>query len=260
MCSARWLLPAICLLLAACSGGSSAASVQCFYYQNADGTKTAKCGDASSSSSAVSTSSAAASRVALDVPHRQFRVWCMRSQPYAVAAEARIHPRLILDREDAERPPRRPVPRGTTARRQTRPMRSFRILARVVRPASTSSSSRSSTVTSRSASSARTSSDDGEETILDRIRARRASTSSSSSSSRSSSSRSSRTTGTGGTFAFSGEHCPRNRSLIGAVFTDAEATCGTDGWTFPVLMNGDCPISACVLKVQDSETFGSMDF
>ena len=48
--------------------------------------------------------------------------------------------------------------------------------------------------------------------------------------------------------------CLRNRSLIG-IFDEGEVTTGTEGWRFPVLIDGNCPVSAAILK-WDREGFG----
>lgn len=55
--------------------------------------------------------------------------------------------------------------------------------------------------------------------------------------------------------------CPRNRSLLG-IFGDADIQTGRNGFTFPGLINGDCPISAGILKVRESgnSPFGSLNF
>lgn len=57
------------------------------------------------------------------------------------------------------------------------------------------------------------------------------------------------------------EHCPRNRSLMGALFGDDDLTASRPGWTFPGLINGDCPLGIGVMKVNtEGSPFGSMDF
>ena len=55
--------------------------------------------------------------------------------------------------------------------------------------------------------------------------------------------------------------CPKNRSLLGS-FSSDQLTCGKTGWIFPGLINGDCPITACVVKTRSTNggTFGSLDF
>lgn len=45
--------------------------------------------------------------------------------------------------------------------------------------------------------------------------------------------------------------CLRSRSLL-AIFDFGEMTTGREGWTFPVLIHGDCPISAAILKGPDN--------
>lgn len=67
--------------------------------------------------------------------------------------------------------------------------------------------------------------------------------------------------GSGGSVIGSRERCPRNRSIVGSVFADDEMTLGQTGWTFPVLINGDCPLTAAVLKINDEGSpFGSTNF
>jgi hypothetical protein len=55
--------------------------------------------------------------------------------------------------------------------------------------------------------------------------------------------------------------CPRERSLL-AAFDQSVLTCGSSSWVFPGLINGDCPIRACVFKFKtnSSSPFGGMDF
>ncbi len=55
--------------------------------------------------------------------------------------------------------------------------------------------------------------------------------------------------------------CPKNRSLLGSLSSE-NLTCGKTGWIFPGLINGDCPITACVVKTRSTNggTFGSLDF
>ncbi len=59
----------------------------------------------------------------------------------------------------------------------------------------------------------------------------------------------------------SSRSCPRSRSLLG-IFGDPALTTGTSGFTVPGLINGECPLSAGILKVRESgnSPFGSMDF
>ncbi|MBI2636356.1 hypothetical protein HYW84_03470 [Candidatus Peregrinibacteria bacterium] len=50
--------------------------------------------------------------------------------------------------------------------------------------------------------------------------------------------------------------CLRSRSLL-AQFDQDDITSGEHGWTFPVLIDGDCPVSAAILKGPESgEGFG----
>lgn len=48
--------------------------------------------------------------------------------------------------------------------------------------------------------------------------------------------------------------CLRNRSFIG-IFDEGEVTTGDGGWRFPVLIDGNCPVSAAILK-WDRDGFG----
>lgn len=50
-------------------------------------------------------------------------------------------------------------------------------------------------------------------------------------------------------------YCDRSRSLL-SIFDFGEMTTGREGWTFPVLLNGDCPITAAMIKVDKSGGFG----
>lgn len=66
--------------------------------------------------------------------------------------------------------------------------------------------------------------------------------------------------GGSGSLVFSRQHCPRSRSLL-AIVDDSALTTGEIGWVFPGLINGDCPISASILRVSDDGSpFGSMEF
>jgi hypothetical protein len=55
----------------------------------------------------------------------------------------------------------------------------------------------------------------------------------------------------------SGDRCKRGRSLL-ALFSPDALVCG-EGWTFPGLIDGDCPIAVCTLKARDrgASPFGS---
>jgi hypothetical protein len=50
-------------------------------------------------------------------------------------------------------------------------------------------------------------------------------------------------------------HCDPSRSLLN-IFDVGDLTTGTTGWTFPVLLNGDCPITAAMIRVNKSGGFG----
>lgn len=54
-----------------------------------------------------------------------------------------------------------------------------------------------------------------------------------------------------------GNRCARTRSLLG-LFSPESFDC-SGGWTFPGLIDGDCPIAVCVAKTRDRGTsvFGS---
>lgn len=45
--------------------------------------------------------------------------------------------------------------------------------------------------------------------------------------------------------------CARGRSLL-AIFDTDDITSGENGWTFPVLIDGNCPVSAAILKGPES--------
>jgi hypothetical protein len=71
----------------------------------------------------------------------------------------------------------------------------------------------------------------------------------------SSSSRSRRTTDTAGRGA-----C-EDRSLMGAVISDDEVTAGGPGWTFPHLINGNCPLTMGIVRFSDEGSpLGSVNF
>jgi hypothetical protein len=55
----------------------------------------------------------------------------------------------------------------------------------------------------------------------------------------------------------------RDRSCrINSLLNDVDERylfCGDDGWSFPILWSGDCPISACILDMQsDQQPLGSI--
>lgn len=50
----------------------------------------------------------------------------------------------------------------------------------------------------------------------------------------------------------SNSRCPRSRSFLN-LFGEDELTKGSQGWTFPVLLNGDCPVTAAILKYGDNQ-------
>lgn len=56
-------------------------------------------------------------------------------------------------------------------------------------------------------------------------------------------------------YRYRNSRCARSRSFL-SLFPEEELTTGSEGWTFPVLLNGDCPISVGILKVNTSGTFG----
>ena len=51
-----------------------------------------------------------------------------------------------------------------------------------------------------------------------------------------------------------GGTCRRDRSLL-AIFSEDLLFCGNEGWTFPGLIDGDCPISFCILKTSPNDDF-----
>lgn len=61
-----------------------------------------------------------------------------------------------------------------------------------------------------------------------------------------------------GSYVFHGT-C-QNKALLSQLFPPSAMTCGSPGWTFPGLIWGDCPITACILKTRPNTFGGSMDF
>ncbi len=68
--------------------------------------------------------------------------------------------------------------------------------------------------------------------------------------------------GTSGGIRASGMSCPESRSFLN-IFGGA-VTCGNDGQTIPIVISGDCPITACILKYRSSTSSpgfaGPIDF
>lgn len=52
----------------------------------------------------------------------------------------------------------------------------------------------------------------------------------------------------------------QNKHLLSQLFGNDQMTCGSPGWTFPGLIWGECPITACILKTQPGAFGGPGDF
>ncbi len=52
----------------------------------------------------------------------------------------------------------------------------------------------------------------------------------------------------------------RNKALLSMLFDQGQMACGNPGWTFPGLIWGDCPITACMLRMQQPAFGGPWDF
>ncbi len=70
------------------------------------------------------------------------------------------------------------------------------------------------------------------------------------------------TGGTNGGINVSGMNCPESRSFLN-IF-DGAVTCGNDGLTIPIVISGDCPITACILRYRNTTSSpgfgGPIDF
>ncbi len=64
-----------------------------------------------------------------------------------------------------------------------------------------------------------------------------------------------------GAAATAGAQCTRNASFLNG-FTSDQLFCGRTAYTFPGLINGDCPVTACMLRYKSARPspFGSLDF
>ena len=53
--------------------------------------------------------------------------------------------------------------------------------------------------------------------------------------------------------------CP-DKSLLNKLVAQNMMTCGSPGWTFPGLIWGDCPITACILRSPQGKFGGDINF
>ena len=52
----------------------------------------------------------------------------------------------------------------------------------------------------------------------------------------------------------------QNKHLLSQLFGNDQMTCGSTGWTFPGLIWGECPMTACILKTQPGSFGGPSNF